>query len=193
MKKRNSIKWVITIALSSILLGLAILGGTWGTSYGANAQAVATTPVITSIDPVEEPVGSQDRPLVIKGSGFGDMSNTRVRFYQWGGQVFEFMPLAVYWDTIFINVPADFLTFPNKFDVVVVVYTDPSTVPTLPTVPTVPTIPTVPTLPTIPTIPTIPTVPTIPTIPGAYVSNPVTYTVYGPTEEVYIYLPLILK
>jgi len=167
--------WLGTIVLGGVLLALALIGGTWGTSYAAHSNDGSATPLITSIVPTQTPTEGPNFSLIINGSGFGIMVNTRVRFYQWGGEFFELSPLTVSADRITVDVPANLTAVPNMFDVVVVIYTSS---------------PPDPTIPTMPTIPIIPTKPIIPTEPGADISNQVTFTAY---EPIYFYLPVIKK
>jgi hypothetical protein len=134
MISRPVTKWIVTIILASIIIVAASIGGTWGTSYAKTADDLAK-PVVTSIDPLKMPVTGTSSIMVIRGLNFGTMDNTRVRFYQWGGTVYELSPLFILPDLIIIEMPADMIDKPSKYDVIVIVYETTPTIPTLPNIP----------------------------------------------------------
>jgi hypothetical protein len=123
------IKWFGSIILAGTLLILALLGGKWETTYSASA-GVNLTPFIESVTPSSVPEGSSDFIMIISGSGFGDMTDTRVRLTAVGfDELFE--PLQVLPDEIRVVIPAELLTEPKLYTVTVVW----STVHTIPVVP----------------------------------------------------------
>ncbi|MDO8969625.1 MAG: IPT/TIG domain-containing protein [Saprospiraceae bacterium] len=134
MLSKTNKTWLGTIGLASILMLLAIFGGTWGTSYAASSEASAA-PVITSIDPVKMPVSGSGVHMVIRGSNFGTLSGTHVWVLQWGGPAKEMVILSILSDLIVIDVPGSMTNQPNRSDVGVVTGSGSSTVPTIPTIP----------------------------------------------------------
>jgi hypothetical protein len=105
------------------------MGGKWGTTNSASA-GVNLTPFIESINPSSVQAGSPNIIMIIVGSGFGDMTDTRVRLTAVGfDELFE--PLQVLKDEIWVVIPAELLIEPTVYTVTVVW----STVHTIPVVP----------------------------------------------------------
>ena len=170
MITKTSRTWLGTIIVASIFLALALMGGTWGTSYAAHTNEAAAVPVIFSIAPVHVMAGTGEASaLVIKGLYFGaDPTLTHVRLYQWIGtnysyNYYELLPSGISDNTIYVDIPAILTGDGYVFDVVVVKYTVAPGTPVPPTEP--------------PTV-IVPTVPTIPVIDGAEKSNAKTFRVY---------------
>jgi hypothetical protein len=78
MVATSRFKWFGSIVLASFLLIQAVIGGKWGTDYSASAGVYAA-PFIESIIPTAVLAGSPDRLVLIIGSDFGSMDDTRVR------------------------------------------------------------------------------------------------------------------
>jgi len=146
----SKFKWIGSIILAGTLLVLAIFGGTWGTSYAADAS-VNVAPVISYIDPFAVPVGSPDTIIEIWGSNFGTTTDTRVRLT--GGGFDElYPPDEISTGRIVVTIPALLLDQPTLYILTVIKSKSG----------------------------TIPTIPTIPNPPDDEISNPVPFTVYGP-------------
>ena len=69
MPTTSKLKWFGTIILAGILLGLGLIGGTWGTDYSASAS-VNAPPIIEYIIPEVVPYGSPDIRMIIHGFNF---------------------------------------------------------------------------------------------------------------------------
>ncbi len=129
MLATSKFKWFGSIILAGIVLVLALTGGEWGTSYSANAS-VNVAPFIDNIVPSAVPAGSPTKLLVINGSNFGNVIDTRVRLM---GTVDDqlFTPVTIGQGRITVNIPADLLDVPIVYSLTVV--KDPSgTIPTIP-------------------------------------------------------------
>ena len=144
----SKIKWFGSIILAGILLVLAIFGGKWGTSYVAGAS-VNVAPIITAINPSSVPAGSPDTWLIIWGSNFGTLLDTRVRLTGVGFDQL-FTPREIRQDRIIVILPASLLVDPNLYTLTVIKSK----------------------------YGTIPTIPTIPVPPDDEISNPVPFTVF---------------
>jgi hypothetical protein len=127
------IKWFGSIILAGILLVLAIFGGKWGTTYAAGAS-VNVAPLITAINPSSVPVGSPNTWLIIWGSNFGNMDDTRVRLTTGVGFDQLFTPREIRQDRIIVILPASLLVDPIVYTLTVVKST-PGTIPTIPVTP----------------------------------------------------------
>jgi hypothetical protein len=114
----SKIKWFGSIILAGTLLVLAVMGGKWGTNFSASA-GVNLMPYIESINPTSVPAGSPYKIMIIIGSGFGDMTDTRVRLTSEGFDQL-LVPLQVLPDGISVVIPADLLTEPKVYTVTVV-------------------------------------------------------------------------
>ncbi|OGN98614.1 MAG: hypothetical protein A2Z71_11040 [Chloroflexi bacterium RBG_13_50_21] len=136
MLATNKIKWSISIILGGLLLVLALIGGNWGTSYAASAPDCAV-PSITLVNPSVVPSGSPDTVIVITGSNFGNIDDTRVRLQGSGGlDVILTQPLAVYPTALSVTVTDTLLTEPNLYILTVVKSCHaPPTIPVLPLFP----------------------------------------------------------
>jgi hypothetical protein len=107
------IKWFVSIILAATLLVLALIGGKWGTTYTASANVYAA-PFITSIVPSTVPAGSPAILLVINGSNFGNVTDTRVRLR--GSGVDElFIPATITQGRITVAIRADLLDVPIAY------------------------------------------------------------------------------
>lgn len=176
MPNNSPYNWAKAILFGSILLALALTGGNWARTSAASPSAVAAPPTIASISPTFLNRSAADTPMVITGTNFGTLANTRVRFYQWGGNdnnPIELTPLAVNPGSIALNLPSTILVNPNKFSVVVIVYTVP-----------LPPVPTVPAIPPVPPYPVTPVQPILTVTPWELMSNPAIFNVLRP-----LYLP----
>jgi hypothetical protein len=132
MVATSKIKWLGSIILAGTLLVLALLGGKWGTTYSAKAD-VCEAPVINSISPSSIPTGSPDTTMVITGSQFGNMTDTRVRLTGIGFDQ-AFVPLQVLPEGISVIIPNTNLVDPIMY-LVTVIKSCPGTIPTIPITP----------------------------------------------------------
>jgi hypothetical protein len=132
MLMKSKFKWIGTIVLAGFLLVSALLGGKWGTSYAADA-AVSAPPVIYKIIPDAIPAGSPDKPIVISGANFGDVTDTAVRIK---GTVVDqiLIPVQVIPDGLSLWIPAALLVNVDTYLVTVVKSTQQS-IPTIPITP----------------------------------------------------------
>jgi hypothetical protein len=129
MVNTSKIKWFGSIILAGTLLALALMGGKWGTDFSVNA-GINLVPYIESITPSSVPAGSPYIIMIISGSGFGDMLDTRVRLTTEGfDELFE--PLQVLPDGISVMIPAQLLLEPKVYTVTVV-WSSVHTIPELP-------------------------------------------------------------
>ncbi len=129
MRSAAKIKWLVSILLAGIVLVLALLGGDWGTTY--NAEASTNAPVITSITPMWEFVGTQSFFMVISGSDFGT-STQNVRVHIIGNGVDDLIePYRVLDNGMSVTISASYMTAPNLYSITVIKSTKPS-IPTLP-------------------------------------------------------------
>jgi hypothetical protein len=126
------IKWFGSIVLAGTLLVVALMGGKWGTTYSASAS-VNVAPVIVSIDPSAVPAGSPDTTMIIIGSNFGDMTDTRVRLTGIGVDLL-IEPLEVLPDGLSVIIPDTLLTAPTLY-IITVVKSTPHSIPTIPITP----------------------------------------------------------
>ena len=69
-------KWLGTIVVASILLILALMGGTWGTSYAAQTHEAVVVPVINTIDPTRVLAGGSDLLMTISSRSVFEYSCT---------------------------------------------------------------------------------------------------------------------
>ncbi|OGO14581.1 MAG: hypothetical protein A2032_04470 [Chloroflexi bacterium RBG_19FT_COMBO_49_13] len=129
MSATNKIKWSGSIILAGTLLVLAMMGGTWGTTYAAD-PGLNAAPIIDSIDPTGTYARSPDRLIYIYGANFGNQSNTRVRITGIGvdqiARPEDYSPgriIVVITDTLLIE--------PTYYNITVVK----STLPSIPTIP----------------------------------------------------------
>ena len=125
----SKIKWLGSIALAGVLLTLAFFGGTWGTNYSARAS-VNIAPIIESLTPASVLAGSPDTVVIISGSNFGDIGNTRVRL-QGNGVDIMVEPLEVLPDGISVIISDTLLVDPTLY-IVTVVTSNADTVPIIP-------------------------------------------------------------
>lgn len=132
-------KWIGSLILASILLILAMIGGTWGTTYAAEVNQ-ELTPVITSITPFEIEVGrTTDVIMRVHGYNFEDenlsLEHTSVRLSDGGtDMILEVYNNQKFSTDIYVRISASLFTVPNIFYITVVK----STVGTTPTVPILP-------------------------------------------------------
>src|SRR4030042_5016590 len=109
----SKMKVLGSIILAGPFLVLAVLGGNWGTSYSASAS-VAAAPYIASIIPSAVPAGSPETTIIISGSNFGNLNDTRVRLSGIG--IDELLtPTSVIQGGISVRIPAALLTQPNLY------------------------------------------------------------------------------
>jgi len=129
----TKLKWYGSIALAGILLVLAMVGGTWGTSYAADG-VLNEPPVINYIDPHSLPAGTPDHVMIIVGSEFGEAKD-EIRIWIKGiDSEYLLEPLFVTNTAISVTLPAEMLAVPNTF-IVSVIKSKIGTIPTIPTVP----------------------------------------------------------
>jgi len=130
MLATSKIKWLGSIILAGILLVLAMMGGNWGTTYAAD-NSVNVAPIITSLIPSAIRVGSPDTVVIVIGSEFGDILDTRVRLVGNGvDQIIE-ETLQVIKNGISIRIPANLLASPNLY-ILTVIKSSKHTIPTIP-------------------------------------------------------------
>ncbi len=129
MVATSRFKWFGSIILASFLLILAVTGGKWGTDYSASA-GVYPAPFIELIIPTAIPAGSPDRLVLIIGSNFGDMNDTRVRLTGTGVDVL-LVPQEIYQDGIAIIITDTLLTEPQQY-ILTVAISYRGTIPTIP-------------------------------------------------------------
>jgi hypothetical protein len=120
MLTTSKIKWFGSIILAGILLALALMGGKWGTTYSVSAS-VNVAPVIDSIDPSAVPAGSPDTLLLINGSNFGTLADTKVRLT--GSSIVQLLtPIEISPNQISVIIPAALLAVPQVYTLEVIVY-----------------------------------------------------------------------
>lgn len=123
-------KWLGSIILAGTLLALALMGWNWGTSYAAD-NSVNVAPTITSIIPSAIRVGSPDTVVIVIGTEFGDIGDTRVRLVGNGvDQIIE-DTLQVITNGISVRIPATLLTVPATYTLTVI-KSNKHTIPTIP-------------------------------------------------------------
>lgn len=132
MSAKLKIKWIGSLILAAALLWLAMVGGKWGISYAAEA-GINVAPHIDAIYPSAVAAGSPDTIMIISGTNFGNMSDTRVRLYGIGVDLF-LTPKQVFSTGISVNITDTLLTDPILY-IVTVVKSNIQTVPTLPITP----------------------------------------------------------
>ena len=130
MLTNSKIKWLGSIILAGILLVLAMMGGKWGTSYAADDN-VNAAPIITAIIPSVIKVGSPDTVVIVVGSDFGNMGDTRVRLVGNGVDQIVEETLQVIPNGISIRIPAALLAGPNLYTLTVI-KSSKNTIPTIP-------------------------------------------------------------
>lgn len=123
-------KWLGSIILAGTLLALALMGGNWGTSYAAD-NSVNVPPNITSLIPSAIRVGSPSTVVIVVGSGFGSISDTRVRLVGNGIDQIVEETLQVIETGISIRIPANLLASPNLY-ILTVIKSNKQTIPTIP-------------------------------------------------------------
>jgi hypothetical protein len=132
MLSTTKVKWLGSLIVSGFLLVLAVMGGRWGIDYTASA-GIEAAPVIDSITPSAIPAGSPDTSMVIDGSEFGTLDDTRV--WLTGTGVNQLLaPEEISPEQITVLIPASLLAEPNLF-MVTVIKSNWGTVPTIPTIP----------------------------------------------------------
>ncbi len=119
MVATSRIKWFGSIVLTSFLLIQAVIGGNWGTDYSASAGVYAA-PFIESIIPTAVLAGSPDTVVVIYGSDFGTLYDTRVRLTGTGVDVL-LVPLEIYPEGLSIIITEPLLTEPQQYILTVAV------------------------------------------------------------------------
>ncbi len=125
----SKIKWFGSVILAGTLLVVALFGGKWGTVYTAEAGD-CPAPNIVTLTPSSVPAGSPDTTLIITGSNFGDITDTRARIS--GVGVDALLPtLVVLPDGLSATITDTLLVAPAWF-LVTVVKSCPHTVPILP-------------------------------------------------------------
>ena len=132
MLASSKIKWIGSIFLAGIFLALSMMGGNWGTTYTADASMYAV-PHISSIVPAAVPAGSSDTGIIIFGSNFGNVTDTRVWLTSTGFE--ELITPMVVTNTAISLVLSDTLLVEPKLYIVTVIKSVVQTVPTLPPVP----------------------------------------------------------
>ena len=131
MLTTSKIKWLGSIILAGTLLVLAMMGGNWGTSYAAD-NSVNVAPTITSIIPSLIRVGSASKVVIVVGTDFGDIKDTRVRLVGNGvDQIIE-ETLQVIETGISIRIPATLLAVPTSYTLTVIKSSIHHTIPTIP-------------------------------------------------------------
>ena len=129
MAATSRFKWFGSIVLAGFLLILALMGGKWGTDYSASA-GVYVAPFIESIVPSAVPAGSPDTFVVISGSDFGTVDDTRVRLTGTGVDVL-FVPEGISPDQISITITDTLLIEPQQY-ILTVLKSISGTIPTIP-------------------------------------------------------------
>jgi hypothetical protein len=131
MLATTKIKWLTSIILAGILLGLALMGGKWGTSYAATSDG--PSPIIYSVLPPKVPVRSLDKVIVVAGLYYGGNTNTGVRLQ---GNNFDKVlhTIAVQDNAISVLVTDTLMTEATVYTLTVV-RSDADTVPVIPLVP----------------------------------------------------------
>jgi len=130
MLTTSKIKWLGSIILAGTLLVLAMMGGNWGTSYAAD-NSVNVAPTITSIIPSLIRVGSASKVVIVVGTDFGDIKDTRVRLVGNGvDQIIE-ETLQVIETGISIRIPATLLAVPTLYSLTAI-KSNKQTIPTIP-------------------------------------------------------------
>ncbi len=122
-------KWLVSLGLALIVLILALFGGSWGRDFTAMADTGAV-PHIDYIDPLGVPTNSPDLVMIIGGSNFGTLNDTRVRITG-PGYSDVFKPLYIITTGISLNISHTLLTFPTTYQVAVCV-SRPKTIPVNP-------------------------------------------------------------
>ena len=130
MLATSKIKWLGSIILAGILLVLAMMGGKWGATYAAD-DSVNALPFIKSIIPSVIKAGSADTVVIVVGSDFGNMGDTRVRLVGNGVDQIVEETLQVIQNGISIRIPAILLAGPNLYTLTVIKSTQHS-IPTIP-------------------------------------------------------------
>jgi len=119
--------------MGGILLVLALMGGNWGTDFSVSANGIQVdNPYISYVVPSVIKVGSPDTVVIIGGSNFGDMDDTRVRIT--GGVLDEMLePKYIAKTGLSINITNTLMVEPITY-VLTVFRSEPNhhTVPTIP-------------------------------------------------------------
>lgn len=132
MSATLKIKWVGSFILAACLLLLAMIGGKWGVSYAAEVETIIP-PHIDVIYPNAVAAGSSGTVLIIAGSNFGSIEDTRVRV---SGIDFDqiLTPMSVESDGISVTITQNLLTDPFIY-IITVIRSDLPSIPTLPVTP----------------------------------------------------------
>jgi len=149
MSATNKIKWLGSIILAGALLVLAMMGGTWGTTYTVDAS-VNAEPYIESIDPAGVYAGSPNRLIIISGTDYGNLNNTGVRLLGDTSDSLLYPLESISPLQIKVLIPSELLVEPTLYILTVIK--------SLTEYP--------------------PTIPTVPDPPEEEISNPVPFTVY---------------
>ena len=120
MVTSSKLKWFGTFIFAGILLGLGLIGGTWGTDYSASAS-VNAPPIIEYIIPEVVPYRSPDIQMVIHGLNFGPEVDTRVWLTK-RNDTYELTPSTFSPTEISVTIPSSLLEVPALYRVQVAIY-----------------------------------------------------------------------
>lgn len=132
MLTKPRFRWLISLILGGVLLLMALMGGNWGSDYSARAS-IDANPVIDYIVPSLIPAGSPDTVIIIGGSNFGNIYNTRVRI-KGDSQDKMLKPKYIISTGISVNITDTLMVNPTVYELRVY-RSDYYTIPSIPTFP----------------------------------------------------------